>query len=142
VPQAVSSCFIRLFAASWAWLQANEMTTCQSQAQSQFTGKSISLRNPWALQTSGIRQIPFDELNGNMQGYSEGRNIAINPVAVNSDKTWFHELGHVVLGHTLAGALEEYTTHRGIFEFQAEATAYLASHELQQLDETTAIRSR
>lgn len=36
-----------LFAASWAWLQANEMTTCQSQAQSQFTGKSISLRNPW-----------------------------------------------------------------------------------------------
>jgi hypothetical protein len=47
VPQAVSSCFIRLFAATFAWLQANEMTTCQSQAQSQFTGKSISLRNPW-----------------------------------------------------------------------------------------------
>jgi hypothetical protein len=46
-PQAVSSCFIRVFAAAWAWLQATEMTTCQSQAQSQFTGKSISLRNPW-----------------------------------------------------------------------------------------------
>jgi len=38
-----------LFAASWAWLQANEMSTCQSQAQSQFTGKSISLRNPWVF---------------------------------------------------------------------------------------------
>jgi hypothetical protein len=47
VPQAVLSCFIRLFAATFAWLQANEVTTCQSQAQSQFTGKSILLRNPW-----------------------------------------------------------------------------------------------
>ena len=25
------------------------MSTCQSQAQSQFTGKSISLRNPWVF---------------------------------------------------------------------------------------------
>src|SRR5260370_33565093 len=47
LPQAVLSCFIRLFAATFAWLQANEVTTCQSQAQSQFTGKSILLRNPW-----------------------------------------------------------------------------------------------
>src|SRR5260221_14734129 len=47
VPQAVLSCFIRLFAATFACLQANEVTTCQSQAQSQFTGKSILLRNPW-----------------------------------------------------------------------------------------------
>ncbi len=94
-----------------------------------------------ALQKLNIRQVPFTDLNGNMQGYSRGREIAINPLAVNPAKTRMHELGHVVLGHTLPESLEEYATHRGVMEFQAEATAYLTMHELEQLDEATATRS-
>jgi hypothetical protein len=39
-------------------------------------------------------------------------------------------------------SLAEYETHRGIMEFQAEATAYLTMIELEQLDEATAMRSR
>lgn len=95
-----------------------------------------------ALNTLGIRHVPFDEVNGNIQGYSSGVEIAINPVAVHPEKTLFHELGHVVLGHTLPHALDEYQAHRGIMEFQAEAIAYLTMHELGLLDEHTATASR
>ena len=95
-----------------------------------------------ALQRLAIRLVPFDALSGNLQGYSRGRDIAINPIAVNPPKTRFHEIGHVVLGHTAPEALAEYQTHRGVMEFQAEASAYLTMNELEQLDEATATRSR
>ena len=95
-----------------------------------------------ALEKLGIRQVPFTALSGNVQGYSRGHDIAISPIAVNPAKTRFHEIGHVVLGHTLPENVGQYATHRGIFEFQAEATAYLTMNELQQLDEETATRSR
>jgi hypothetical protein len=95
-----------------------------------------------ALNTLGIRQVPFDELNGNVQGYLSGVEIAISPVAVHPEKTLFHELGHVVLGHTLPHALGAYQAHRGIMEFQAESMAYLTMHELGLLDEQSAGASR
>ncbi len=95
-----------------------------------------------ALEKLGIRRVPFDELNGNVQGFSRGHDISINPVAVNPAKTLIHEIGHVVLGHTAPESLSKYVTHRGVKEFQAEATAYLTMNELQQLDEETAARSR
>lgn len=95
-----------------------------------------------ALQQLGVRLVPYESVSGNLQGYSRGHDIAINPIAVNPVKTRFHEIGHVVLGHTASEALAEYQTHRGVMEFQAEATAYLTMHELEQLDEATASRSR
>jgi hypothetical protein len=95
-----------------------------------------------ALIKLGIREVPFDDTNGNKQGYSHGTEIAINPIAVRPTKTRFHELAHVVLGHTLPHAYDEYVTHRGIREFQAEAVAYLAMNELGQLDDETASASR
>jgi hypothetical protein len=95
-----------------------------------------------AVQQLGIRLVPFDALSGNLQGYSRNRDIAINPIAINPPKTRFHEIGHVVLGHTTPEGLAEYQQHRGIMEFQAEATAYLSMKELERLDEDTAFRSR
>lgn len=95
-----------------------------------------------ALTKLSIREVPFDEVNGNLQGYSVGTEIAINPVAVRPTKTRFHELAHVVLGHTLPHSYEDYATHRGIKEFQAEAVAYLAMNEVGQLDDETAATSR
>ena len=100
----------------------------------------------WDLQTAlgklGIREVPFDQTNGNLQGWSQGLAFAINPIAVNPTKTRLHELAHIVLGHTIPNHYEEYATHRGIMEFQAEAVAYLAMNELGQLDDDMASRSR
>ncbi len=94
------------------------------------------------LATLGIREVPFTDTNGNIQGYSVGTEFAINPIAHNRTKTRFHELAHIVLGHTLPHHYEEYQTRRGVMEFQAEAVAYLAMHELDLLDEQSAADSR
>lgn len=95
-----------------------------------------------ALRKLDIQLVPYKSLSGNMQGYLRGREIAINPIAVNPVKTRFHEIGHVVLGHTAPEALAEYQTHRGIMEFQAEATAHLTMNELGQLTDEMATHSR
>jgi N-terminal domain of anti-restriction factor ArdC len=94
------------------------------------------------LDKLGIRRVPFESTNGNVQGYSEGVQIAINPVAVHPEKTLAHEVAHVVLGHTLPHSFEDYQTHRGMKEFQAEGTAYLVMNELDQLDEETGAHCR
>jgi hypothetical protein len=90
----------------------------------------------------GIREAYFNSPDGNLQGYSRGLEFAVNPMAVNPSKTTFHELGHIVLGHTLPHHYEEYQTHRGVMEFQAEATAYLLMNELELMDDETAAHSR
>lgn len=95
-----------------------------------------------ALAKLGISQVPFDSTNGNLQGWSRGVQFAINPVAVNRMKTKFHEWGHIVLGHTIPHHFEEYQAHRGVMEFQAEATSYLLMNELELMDEETAAHSR
>lgn len=54
-----------------------------------------------ALAGLDIELIAFDSTDGNCQGFARKRQIAINPVAQLPHKTLFHELGHVVIGHTL-----------------------------------------
>ncbi len=95
-----------------------------------------------ALQQLGITKIPFRRNDANIQGYSYDRNIAINPFAAHPTKTQFHEIGHIVLGHTRPEQIAEYEQHRGVMEFQAEATAHLAMNELGQLTEEMATHSR
>lgn len=83
-----------------------------------------------ALTELEIEQVPYALIDGNTQGYSSGRTVAISPVAVYPAKTGFHELAHVVLGHTTADdSGDQGTLCRGVAEFQAEATAYLLAHE-------------
>ncbi len=95
-----------------------------------------------ALSKLGVRLVPFEMLNGNVQGYSAGLDIAINPLAANREKTLMHELAHVALGHTLPHQLSEYRAHRGLQEYQAELGAYIVMKTLGQLDAATASRSR
>lgn len=95
-----------------------------------------------ALEKLDIQRKPYESYDGNTQGHSWDRNLAINPLAVHPGKTLMHEVGHIVLGHTTPDKLAEYETHRGIFEFQAESTAYLTMHELGQLPEVEAAESR
>lgn len=95
-----------------------------------------------ALANLDIREVPFTQLNGNIQGYSFERKVAINPVATYPFKTFMHELGHIVLGHTTRDQAVEYAEHRGVKEFQAEATAFLTVRELDATDEMDEAESR
>ena len=70
-------------------------------------------------------------IDGNCQGYSFERNVSVSPVAAYPMKTMFHEIGHVMLGHTTDNAGGESPCSRGVGEFQAESVAYLLAHELE-----------
>jgi hypothetical protein len=58
-----------------------------------------------ALAGLEIRKATFTALDGNVQGYAKQRTVAINPIAEQPESTLFHELAHVVLGHTSEGSL-------------------------------------
>jgi len=105
---------------------------------SQTEGKELEFDNiniDWnkgkALQLLDIKEINFAIINGNAQGYAKNREIAINPLAQLPIKTLFHELAHIVLGHTDKEALadnEDLT--KNIIEVEAEATALLCLESL------------
>lgn len=79
-----------------------------------------------ALAKLDISEVRFDHADGNCQGYASGRTIAINPVAVLPHKTRFHELAHVVLGHTTDEVMaDSEVTPRDIREVEAESVAYI-----------------
>lgn len=79
-----------------------------------------------ALSTLDITQTAFTQINGNCQGYASGRTIAINPIAVYPHKTRFHEIAHIVLGHTVEHTMtDSETTPRDIREVEAESVAYI-----------------
>jgi len=68
----------------------------------------------------------FEFLDGNVQGYAIARRIAVSPIAEYPHKTRFHEIAHVVLGHTLeADCNDTATTPRNIQEVEAESVAFL-----------------
>ena len=56
-----------------------------------------------ALTALDVQEINFDLCDGNTLGYARGRTIAINPINPLPHKTRFHELAHVLLGHTSEG---------------------------------------
>ena len=95
-----------------------------------------------AMSKLSLVQVSFETLEGNAQGYSVGRQFAINPVAVYPFKTTLHEMAHIVTGHTVPDKLTEYQTHRGLFEFEAEGAAYLLMNELDSTDQFNAAESR
>ena len=79
-----------------------------------------------ALDRLGIVEEPFTSTDGNCQGYARQRSIAVSPVAELPHKTRFHELAHVVLGHTgeaESGLTDSEMTPRSLREVEAEAVA-------------------
>ena len=77
-----------------------------------------------ALAALNIEQIPFDHTDGNCLGYARDRAIAINPVNPLPHKTRFHELAHVLLGHTAEGVqADTEITPRNLRECEAETVA-------------------
>lgn len=99
-----------------------------SQTEGQpYTPPALPDRNKArALSALDVTEIPFDLFSGNVQGFARGRHIAVSPIAAMPEKTTFHELAHVVLGHTTEAALtDDDRTPRSIREVQAEAVALL-----------------
>jgi antirestriction protein ArdC len=79
-----------------------------------------------ALAALGVTEEPFSHLDGNVQGYARQRTIAVSPVAAMPFKTTFHELAHVLLGHTSEGEQADgELTPRNLRECEAEAVALL-----------------
>jgi antirestriction protein ArdC len=79
-----------------------------------------------ALAALDVTEVPFDETDGNVLGFARGRSIAINTVNPMPHKTRFHELAHVLLGHTAEGAQADgEITPRNLRECEAEAVALL-----------------
>jgi antirestriction protein ArdC len=84
-----------------------------------------------ALQTLDVTEVPFDHIDGNCLGYARGRSIAINPVNPMPHKTRFHELGHILLGHTSEGEqADSEITPRNLREVEAECVALLCCSAL------------
>jgi len=85
-----------------------------------------------ALERLNIERVEFENLDGNAQGYARrGRKIAISPIAAVPYKTLFHELGHVVLGHSdEQNFSESEATSRDAREVEAEAVALLCCESL------------
>ena len=91
-----------------------------------------------ALSTLGVDEIQFDSTDGNTMGYARERSIALNPLNPLPHKTRFHELAHVLLGHTAEGTQSDGdVTPRNLRECEAEAVALLccAALQLPGLDE-------
>jgi antirestriction protein ArdC len=79
-----------------------------------------------ALVALNIVEEPFAMLDGNCQGYARQRSIAVSPVAAMPFKTTFHEVAHVLLGHTTKGEQNDGdSTPRSLREAEAEAVAML-----------------
>jgi hypothetical protein len=86
-----------------------------------------------ALEMLNITEEPFSMMDGNCQGYARQRSIAVSPVAELPHKTRFHELAHVVLGHTSeaeAGLTDSEMTPRSLREVEAEAVALVCLEAL------------
>jgi antirestriction protein ArdC len=79
-----------------------------------------------ALEALNITEEHFALVNGNVQGYATLNTISINPVAALPHKTRFHEMAHVVLGHTKEGLVTDSEfTPRDTKEVEAEGVAYI-----------------
>ena len=79
-----------------------------------------------ALAALNIAEAEFDGVDGNVMGYARERSIAINPLNPLPHKTRFHELAHVLLGHTAEGQQSDgEVTPRNLRECEAESVALL-----------------
>jgi hypothetical protein len=118
-----------------------ETTNAAGDKETRRFVRFIYRKNWFALgQTDGAEYVPpaldvteteFQILNGNVQGYARAREIAINPLAELPAKTTFHELGHILLGHTTETAFNDTeATPRNLKEIEAESVALLCLESL------------
>jgi hypothetical protein len=113
-------------------LQSRWFTLHQTEGAEYQTTSLPDWNEQRALETLKIERIPFEDLDGNTQGYAKrGRKVAVNPIAASPSKTLLHELGHQLLGHCdQADLADTEVTPRDIREMEAEAVALLCCESL------------
>jgi hypothetical protein len=85
-----------------------------------------------ALTRLQVDEVPFSHMDGNCQGFARGRTVAVSPVAALPYKTLFHEVAHVLLGHTAeVEQTDGERTPRSLREVEAEAVAMLVCAALE-----------
>lgn len=84
-----------------------------------------------ALGSLQIAEVPFHSLEGNSQGFARAREVSVSPLAALPHKTLFHELAHVVLGHTgEASMVDGVEPGRSLQEVEAESVALICCEAL------------
>jgi hypothetical protein len=85
-----------------------------------------------ALAKLGVQEVPFDQMDGNCQGYAtQDRKVAVSPLAVLPHKTLFHELAHILLGHTAESSMSDgEITPKSLREVEAECVALICCESL------------
>ena len=106
----------------------------------------VDLNIDWAkvLETLKIKQVQWDTIEGNAQGYARPmlRELAINPLCTSKDKTMVHEIAHVLLHGKDEEFIDNIILERDIKEVQAELVAYLVISMLGVTDEEVMAESR
>jgi hypothetical protein len=98
----------------------------QTEGQPMAESQAADWNAATALHTLNVTETPFDAMNGNVMGFARGRSIAVNPVNPMPHKTRFHELAHVLLGHTGDGIMNDgEQMPRNLRECEAESVALL-----------------
>jgi hypothetical protein len=85
-----------------------------------------------ALATLEIQEEPFNHMDGNCQGYAtRDRKVAVSPLAALPHKTLFHELAHILLGHTTESSMSDgEITPKSLKEVEAECVALICCESL------------
>jgi hypothetical protein len=78
-----------------------------------------------ALENLKITKENFQMTNGNVLGYAKQRVVAINPVGERPELILFHEIGHILLGHTEGTSefVDTVTNQKNLKEVEAEGVA-------------------
>jgi hypothetical protein len=92
--------YIRAFVWKPSWFVLSQTVPLGDNVAPLPTAAPLAWDGPKALATLDIKQVPFDLLDGNALGFARKREIAVSPLSPYQFKTLFHELAHVVLGHT------------------------------------------
>ena len=103
----------------------------QTEGEDTYVAPTLGFAIDTALRALNITRTPFDEINGNVQGFARAREIAVNPLAALPHKTTFHEIAHIVLGHTTTEKLvDSEQTDVHIREVEAESVALICCETL------------
>lgn len=90
----------------------------------------------FALAELGIEEVPFALAEGNTLGYAYENKYAINPLCDRRTAVTFHEIAHIVLGHTKNGSqvADDITLKQNLQEVEAESVAHLLMLSLNAYD--------
>jgi hypothetical protein len=112
--------------------RAHWFVLCQTEGKDHVPADLPDWNEARALAALGIERIPFEHADGNCQGYALERKVSVSPIAFAPHRTLFHELAHVLLGHTAELGRQDDTdlTPRNLREVEAESVALICSESL------------